>query len=182
MSLLDLNSLGLLEAVHSLRVLGGGAYAYVAVQPSPAAVLLLHPLYAHMRAALDLGAARGAFWEASSVHLVAAQLSLPCAAWASLGGQLLRARATDNGACSDACAVLHLSVVEAWDADAASEWYTAAGALFLKDALGLREAALPASTGVRYDLRLYNGAQSPVFSASRRAPAPSTPRRRRAPR
>jgi len=157
-SLLELNSLGFLEAVHSLRVLDGDD-VFVAVQATPAAVLPLHPLYPHMRAALELGAVRGAFWDATSVHLVAVQLSLPCAAWASLGAHKLRARGGAGGACENACAVLHLSVLERWDANAATQWIVAAGALFLKDARGLHEATVPALLGAHYQLRLHNGAQ-----------------------
>ena len=154
-SLVDVNALGGLEAVHSPRGLSQGA-AHVSVHPQPAAVLHMHPLYAHMRRLQALDVPRPPFWASTHTHLVEIQVTLPCGAQLRVGNRSLQAGASASAECSEACAVLHLTVLESWDANLAAAWRIAGGWAYLKDAAGLSELSLfPAP-----HLQLYNGARA----------------------
>ena len=164
--LLQHSALGFLDAVDSLRVLGtvpnavAEASVHVVVNLQPTAQLPQHPLYAHMARAILLGAARSSFWNTAHTHLVEAQLSLPCAAYATLAlndasSTRLQARASASGQCGSACAVLHLTLVESWDASFAPSWHIAGGTAYVKDDIGSRASPVAALT----ELRLFEGAR-----------------------
>ena len=148
------NSLGGLEAVHSLRMLGDSA-VFVTIQPQGTPVLHTHALFAHMRHLHLLGVERGVFWNTTKAHLMELQISLPCAGHASSGAGEFRARQDSNRTCAEACVVLHLTVVESWDAYLDTSWHTHAGTAYVKDAQGLRQFAVTQHSLVR----LYNGAK-----------------------
>jgi len=152
--LVRVSSLGYLDTVTSLRVLGN-ALVYVGVRLQPLAVLTEHSLYLHMRQASELGASRSAFWDTTAPHLLEVQLALPCAAHVTLGLTQLRARPGVHGSCDAACVVLHVTVVEAWDVALATSWHIAGGSAFVKDGLGSRELTISQDA----ELRLFEGAR-----------------------
>jgi len=153
--LVDSNALGGLQAVHSLRILGDGIVSVV-LQPQGRPVLPSHPLYAHMRQVQTLGAARSVFWNTSRPHLMEVQVFLPCEGRASIGEQTLSARADMHATCAEACIVLHLTVMESWDANFEIAWRTHGGTAYIKDSGGLREFGVAQNS----ILKLINGAQT----------------------
>ena len=122
-----------------------------------------HLRYALMAGAIQLGAARSSFWNTTRTHLLEVQLSLPCAAYAKLavgsvgsaGSARLQARASASGLCGSACAVLHLTLVESWNATFAPSWHIAGGTVYVMDGSGSRALPVAAHT----ELRLFEGAR-----------------------
>jgi len=159
--LVERNALGGLESVSSPRLLAADSAVadpdlsgqHVTLQPTPVAVLNLHPLHAHLCHVTVLRDTPSAFWNATATHLVEVLLALPTNAHASVGGLALGARPA--ALCALACVLLHLTMLEHWDAAYALAWTSVDGAVFVKDAQGLQERVLADASY----LRLYNSAR-----------------------